>query len=326
MEVASKNTGGFELMHYVVGDIHGCYDELMTLIDKIENQDSDATIIFVGDWMDRGARQKDTLLWMLEHITESGKYQSVRGNHDEMAIRWYREEYLPWYEKNPKCAELNLQPPYSEYDFYESVWKEFKHDKDLLDQVIQKLDELPYNKLVEVDGRDGEKVAYRIAHAWHTSDVNAREEDVKYYNLYARRFAGNTLSDEIYVHGHTPTIVADYYILDYPKHRRPGMIGYRKNAINVDGGCCFLLHQYEAPCMLCAICLETLEEFYCDTVEHRLEIAIRHRAMTMPSKSNKLKDGLDAYVEKMMGHVLPHYLRVEESEVRKEMLERLGMH
>ena len=41
-------------MHYVIGDIHGCYQDMMALLNKIESQDQDAQIIFVGDFIDRG--------------------------------------------------------------------------------------------------------------------------------------------------------------------------------------------------------------------------------------------------------------------------------
>ena len=41
-------------MHYVIGDIHGCYQDMMALLNKIESQDQDAQIIFVGDFIDLG--------------------------------------------------------------------------------------------------------------------------------------------------------------------------------------------------------------------------------------------------------------------------------
>ena len=36
-------------MHYVIGDVHGCYDEMIALLNKIEARDSEAIIYFVGD-------------------------------------------------------------------------------------------------------------------------------------------------------------------------------------------------------------------------------------------------------------------------------------
>lgn len=43
-------------MHYCIGDIHGCFDEMLLLIQKIENTDKDAEFIFLGDFIDRGPK------------------------------------------------------------------------------------------------------------------------------------------------------------------------------------------------------------------------------------------------------------------------------
>ena len=43
-------------MHYVVGDVHGCFDDLMAMIETIEKRDEDARIIFVGDSINRGPK------------------------------------------------------------------------------------------------------------------------------------------------------------------------------------------------------------------------------------------------------------------------------
>ncbi|MBO5303419.1 MAG: metallophosphoesterase [Lachnospiraceae bacterium] len=84
-------------MHYVIGDVHGCYDEMMALIKLIEENDNDAKIIFVGDLIDRGPDVIKVLNWAMEHITSDGKYQGVRGNHEQMVIEWY-QEFLKWWE------------------------------------------------------------------------------------------------------------------------------------------------------------------------------------------------------------------------------------
>ena len=50
------------------------------------------------------------------------------------------------------------------------------------------------------------------------------------------------------------------------------MIGYMRNDINVDGGCFVGKNDPQKlpyPCMLCAICLETLEEIYPRTLEEQ---------------------------------------------------------
>ncbi|WP_155885994.1 metallophosphoesterase [Lachnospira multipara] len=40
--------------HYVVGDIHGCFDEWITLKNNIEKIDEEACFILLGDIIDRG--------------------------------------------------------------------------------------------------------------------------------------------------------------------------------------------------------------------------------------------------------------------------------
>jgi serine/threonine protein phosphatase 1 len=44
----------------VVGDIHGCYDELMALIDKVKLQDDDR-VVSVGDLITKGPKSKQVL-------------------------------------------------------------------------------------------------------------------------------------------------------------------------------------------------------------------------------------------------------------------------
>lgn len=95
-------------MHYVVGDVHGCYDELMALLRKIEKRDSEARIIFVGDFINRGPSVWDVLHWAMENITSDGKYQTVRGNHEQLVLDWY-ENFLIWYDEKEK-AEGDLPP------------------------------------------------------------------------------------------------------------------------------------------------------------------------------------------------------------------------
>lgn len=54
-------------MHYAIGDVHGCYDELMALLKTIEERDADARYIFVGDFIDRGPKVWETLMWAMDN-------------------------------------------------------------------------------------------------------------------------------------------------------------------------------------------------------------------------------------------------------------------
>ena len=62
--------------YIIVGDIHGCYDEFMELLDKCDYQDGD-TVISVGDLIDRGSHSRKVLEWF---VLNDGLV--VEGNHD----------------------------------------------------------------------------------------------------------------------------------------------------------------------------------------------------------------------------------------------------
>ena len=102
-------------MHYVIGDVHGCFDEMMKLLKKIEAQDSDAIIYFLGDLIDRGPKVWNVLEWAMKNITVDGRYRSVRGNHEQMVLNWF-VKWQNW--KEEKDNGQDTAEPKTKYDFY----------------------------------------------------------------------------------------------------------------------------------------------------------------------------------------------------------------
>jgi hypothetical protein len=72
----------------VVGDIHGCYDELMALLEKAELAEDDR-VVSVGDLITKGPKSKE----VLEIFMTDPRFSTVIGNHD-LALRrkWNGEE------------------------------------------------------------------------------------------------------------------------------------------------------------------------------------------------------------------------------------------
>lgn len=72
----------------VVGDIHGCYDELMELLEKVGIGDDDR-IFSVGDLITKGPKSKE----VLDLFMTDARFSTVIGNHD-LALRrkWNGEE------------------------------------------------------------------------------------------------------------------------------------------------------------------------------------------------------------------------------------------
>ena len=63
----------------VMGDLHGCYDEALELLDKVQATASDR-IIFVGDLVDRGPKRRECVELAMRH-------ECVLGNHEEKHLQ-----------------------------------------------------------------------------------------------------------------------------------------------------------------------------------------------------------------------------------------------
>ncbi|RPI74391.1 MAG: polynucleotide kinase-phosphatase, partial [Desulfobacteraceae bacterium] len=88
----------------IIGDIHGCYDELVALLAQLgyqvlsQNNDGplsgpvyshplDRTVIFLGDLVDRGPRILDCFK-LIYNMTRAGHALCLPGNHD---MKWMRK-------------------------------------------------------------------------------------------------------------------------------------------------------------------------------------------------------------------------------------------
>ncbi|XP_003384162.1 PREDICTED: uncharacterized protein LOC100639940 [Amphimedon queenslandica] len=77
--VAEDELKGRRLL--VVGDVHGCYDELVQLLDKAGGRDPGVLVVFVGDVCNKGPLNVESI----RLVREVGGY-CVRGNHDEICL------------------------------------------------------------------------------------------------------------------------------------------------------------------------------------------------------------------------------------------------
>jgi len=74
------------MKRYVIGDVHGCYDELCELFEKIEKHHGgyDYKLIFVGDYVDRGPKSKEVVEFIMK-MQQRG-HVALMGNHEDMLI------------------------------------------------------------------------------------------------------------------------------------------------------------------------------------------------------------------------------------------------
>ncbi|HEU5236151.1 MAG TPA: metallophosphoesterase, partial [Pyrinomonadaceae bacterium] len=71
----------------VVGDIHGCFDELIDLMKAVDLQ-ADDRVIAVGDLIVKGPKS----LQVLELFSQDQRFSSVIGNHDRKLRQRLRGE------------------------------------------------------------------------------------------------------------------------------------------------------------------------------------------------------------------------------------------
>lgn len=70
---------------FVVGDIHGCVDELKQLLDAIQVDPSD-TVCFLGDYVDRGPNSKAVIDCLLKLQATAAQCIFLKGNHEAMFL------------------------------------------------------------------------------------------------------------------------------------------------------------------------------------------------------------------------------------------------
>ncbi|WP_140919048.1 metallophosphoesterase [Limnobaculum xujianqingii] len=80
-EVYKKVDGTHYRNIWVVGDLHGCYQNLMGKLDSVGFDRERDLLISVGDMIDRGTQNIECL-----DLINEPWFMAVRGNHEQMAI------------------------------------------------------------------------------------------------------------------------------------------------------------------------------------------------------------------------------------------------
>ena len=114
--------GGMEInmSFYVIGDIHGCYDEFLLMLEKIEYTKADV-LILIGDYIDIGLYNHEMIDWLFKN--SSIKVIPLKGDHE---LRFINDiNMLNLKSKNREkdiyniCCELNNQN--NSFDSYGTI-------------------------------------------------------------------------------------------------------------------------------------------------------------------------------------------------------------
>ncbi|WP_439629853.1 metallophosphoesterase family protein [Shinella sp.] len=74
---------------FAIGDIHGCIDPLNRLLARIEAYASNGTIIFLGDYIDRGPNSSAVLDRLIAGPPTGFDWICLMGNHEDMMCGAY---------------------------------------------------------------------------------------------------------------------------------------------------------------------------------------------------------------------------------------------
>ena len=76
----------------VIGDVHGCREELRELLDKLNYSPGKQRILLLGDLLDKGPDPVGVVADVRELVRGSSHVHCIRGNHEEKALRWRKHE------------------------------------------------------------------------------------------------------------------------------------------------------------------------------------------------------------------------------------------
>lgn len=89
----------------VIGDIHGCYEELVRLLEKL-TLEGDDRVVAVGDLTVKGPKSRA----VLDLLAADSRFSSVIGNHDLALVRRWRGEEVSLTPAQQKTfAELETE-------------------------------------------------------------------------------------------------------------------------------------------------------------------------------------------------------------------------
>ncbi|WP_035609057.1 polynucleotide kinase-phosphatase [Haloferula sp. BvORR071] len=204
----------------IIGDVHGCYPELLILLEKLGYAVSDHVvshpegrrIVFVGDLVDRGPDSPNVLRIAMASV-KAGTAICVPGNHDMKFLRWLNGKKVQLTHGLAETVAQLEADPVERRDltaFLDALVSHYVFDEGKLVVAHAGLKE-------EMQGRGSGKVREFCLYGETTGE---RDE----YGLperldWAREYRGKALV----VYGHTPFAAPRWL----------------NHTVNIDTGCCF---------------------------------------------------------------------------------------
>lgn len=86
---------------FAIGDIHGCYKEMMRALEFIQSQCSSGKVVFLGDYIDRGEDSQKVISHLMAGPPAGWEWVCLKGNHEDMMVSSVSgEDPIEWWLKN----------------------------------------------------------------------------------------------------------------------------------------------------------------------------------------------------------------------------------
>jgi len=204
---------------YAIGDIHGMFDQLEQLHEQIhkdiaDNKIENATIIHLGDYIDRGPKSKEVVR-LLQSMEKASQYKCINllGNHEQLMIDAYnygRQEMHLWIMNGgDKTLDSYGTQKYEDRPIEDLVWMQY----------------LPYYH------REDQYKLFFVHAGFYPKDFPNLSKDVciwtKNESFFADQFWNQytNMNDWLIIHGHS--------VFDLKKPT------IHQQRLNLDTGCCF---------------------------------------------------------------------------------------
>ena len=203
-------------MDWIIGDIHGCLSELEILLDRIG---SEAHLIFVGDYIDRGP---DSFQVVERLLREKHRSTFLMGNHEAMMLNFFKSPNSPGHTAWTYWANGG-QETLRSYGL--------KEDETNFELLPDKHREFYKNLELYYEGDD-----FIVVHAGvrpsESQDMKKQYmEDLLWIRMEWIRSEHLWAGKKVY-YGHTPSL----YIYGPDRQQRPI---YGKNSVGIDTGCVY---------------------------------------------------------------------------------------
>lgn len=262
-------------MYWIIGDIHGFYDPLKTLIMAIErfhdrHQDDDDSridkLIFLGDYIDYGFCSKEVIDLIL-----SLKYEKVllMGNHDDMLLqfvnhgRYFEQFGNVWFRGTGGQTTVNSltrgkKVPLSDSggnyrDFNRNDFKMNKKYRDFFNS-------LRYSYQEEINGEnfifihgglDADKSLEKQLKPQTYEEFHKYLDEEKIYiedsTLWLKKEPVKKFGNNIVVHGHLPTFAIDEFYSNLHGYKLDSYFPFCKFEETEDRKAEFYWSEWECP-------------------------------------------------------------------------------